>query len=319
MIVKKIQSTPSVAVKFPLKLKIDGSWRLKVNELRIKHENEIRTEENETNIGYIIETDVSYDEFIKGVDKLLGDAKVRVFFINGNVLIYEFVQRLHERTSNWISGEIYHNQNVHDTCSVDGSLRINLNIGTALIPNKISYEPDQSITPNGRGPPLMVDNSPFPTLVVEVGYSQSPQSLHTKALHYLNPLSNIQLVICVKIWSRNPANQNFRALMMFYRRGFAGTNPEQIISFGTSPLHHETRNTLNGWNLPVNQITGFGVTINGVPTPACNQAGMAQYILQIPSAELYNGVAGGVPNGVPANIPLDLFNLQTKINDIQTF
>ncbi|KYQ93580.1 hypothetical protein DLAC_11606 [Tieghemostelium lacteum] len=72
----KIQSTPSVAVKVPLKLKIDGSWTLKVNELRIKHGNEIRTEENETNTGYIIETDVSYDEFIKHVDRLLGDTKV---------------------------------------------------------------------------------------------------------------------------------------------------------------------------------------------------------------------------------------------------
>ncbi|KYQ93218.1 hypothetical protein DLAC_05856 [Tieghemostelium lacteum] len=315
---KKLTST---IVNVPLKLKNDGAWSTKINRLRLQHENERRTEDNETNIGYIIETDVSYEEFIKHVDRLLGDTKDRVFFVNGNVLIYEFVINIHEETSHWISRRITNNHQVDEACRISGSSRINFNAGTAAAPNNVSYEPDESIIPNNRGgPQANVSGSPFPTLVVEVGYSQTFQSLHTKALQYLNPNTNIQMVICVKFWNRIANNNNtFRALMLFYRRGFAGTNPEQIISFGTSPLHHETRNTINGWNLNANQTSGFGITVNGIPTPVCNQAGMAPYTLQIPSADLFNGVAGGVPVGVPATIPLDLFNLQTRVNNIPQF
>ncbi|KYR02045.1 hypothetical protein DLAC_00842 [Tieghemostelium lacteum] len=132
------------------------------------------------------------------------------------------------------------------------------------------------------------------------------------------------MVISVSIWSRRNNNNNnnnntFQALMLFYRRGFPGTNPEQIISFGTAPLHLDTRNTINGWTLNANQISGFGITVSGNPTPACNQAGMAQYTLQIPSSDLFNGVPGGVPVGIPVTIPLDLFNLQTRLNDNPQF
>ncbi|KYR01410.1 hypothetical protein DLAC_02000 [Tieghemostelium lacteum] len=313
----KVTSTVN---NIPLKLKLNGTWSKKINHLRTQHENNIKTEENETNNGYIIEADVNYEDFIKYADGLLCDTKDRVFFINGSVLIYEFVTDIHEQTASFIVGEIkYHNNNTRNSLNISGASRITFNAGTAAIPNNVSYEPDQSIKPQNRvGPQANNTGLPFPTLVVEVGYSQSLQSLNTKALQYLNPNINIQMVICVKIWNRCP-NNTFRALMMFYRRGFAGTNPEQIISFGTAPLHHETRNTINGWNLNANQLSGFGITVNGIPTPVCNQAGMALYTLQIPSADLYNGVAAGVPVCVPATIPLDLFDLQTLINRIPHF
>ncbi|KYQ92574.1 hypothetical protein DLAC_06563 [Tieghemostelium lacteum] len=313
-----------------LELKNDGSWGTKIKQLRIQHENDRRTEENEANNGYIIETDVSYEEYIKNAVRLLDNSKVRVFFINGQVLIYEFPVIVNEVTSDELYIGIRFNNNfTRNSLGGTGSSDINFNAGTVAIPNNVSYQPDQSILPNGRVGLINMNNLPYPTLVVEVGYSQSLQSLHTKALQYLNANTDIQMVICVSIWPRRP-NNTFQALVLLYRRGFApGVNPEDIISFGTAPLHHDTHGTINGWNLAPNQLRGFGVTINGVQTPACNQAGMAQYTLQIPSADLYHGVplapsvAGlpptNIPAGVPANIPLDLFNLQTRINNIPIF
>ena len=180
--------------------------------------------------------------------------------------------------------------------------------GTALRltfgPNNV-LEPDGTWKPEGLGaPPALSDGAGviYPTVVFEVGYTESTVSLHNLAPIYLGPNTSIQLYVAVKIFKRRVGG-TFAMLALIYSRANAPvTTPVQVISCGTAPI---VQRSLPPLLQPL--LTGVGIP----PAPACNLAGLPQYQLHLPLASIYQGV--GVPPGLPLNFDLDLFQLQRKI------
>jgi len=157
-------------------------------------------------------------------------------------------------------------------------------------------------TPNpGAAHPNSADpeGHPWPTVIFEVGVSQSLLDLHNAAQDYLtNPNSTIRLVVVVKIYPKR--TNGTRAMVAL---SYSHANPAQpitAISFGTAPLAPPSRNYIN-W------LGGAAVQAGA---PGCNAIGQAAFQLMIPSATLFHGAPGGVPGGVPAMIAIDLYSVQ---------
>ena len=82
------------------------------------------------------------------------------------------------------------------------------------------------------------------------------------------------------------------------------SHPSQIISFGTADLPTAAVNLLVACtNTPAVNLRGVGFG-----DPPFNAAGIAAYQLNLPTAELYDGVLTGIPVGIPGIICIDLFN-----------
>ncbi|GAM21092.1 hypothetical protein SAMD00019534_042670 [Acytostelium subglobosum LB1] len=174
-------------------------------------------------------------------------------------------------------------------------------------------EADSSIIPSGRPDPVpegelvAIGTHPFPTLVIEVGVSETVASLHYKAKLYLSNFTDIQVVLCIKIFPPRSANYKFSALALLYRRSVSTETPVQVISFGAVP-----------YDLPMAYAVdqGFGhATGNTMAVNIPPVANNPLYLIQIPTAEIYNGDINGVPNDVEDNVTIDLFNLMILIDD----
>ncbi|EGG23305.1 hypothetical protein DFA_05437 [Cavenderia fasciculata] len=194
-------------------------------------------------------------------------------------------------------------------------------VDLTVSPKAIVHQPDRSYVPRGRAnpvqPPLLAadqDNAPFPTMVVEIGVTQSLQSLHDKAIDYLCATTDIQIVLCISLWPRRRRgiiNTNlFQMVALLYNRVYSVNHPQTVISFGTAPLHPLSIESIQRWGSP-NQVQGH-IKVDTVPVQTNDI-----YTIKIPSESLFNGVPGGVPTGVPANIPLNLLDLRDQLTDIQ--
>jgi len=185
-------------------------------------------------------------------------------------------------------------------------------------PNGWLAEADASFVPRGvpnpgRGQPNAANSrgNAWPTLVLEVGWSESLQSLRTSAARWLGAGTGVQIVITIKLY---PERQDGTKPMVAIRWIRANPNvPDWIISFGTADIAGNSRNTLNGYGGA--QVTGVGA--GGV---ACNQAGLAAYQLHIPHALLYTGDPNppnpNHPNPPPGHYDIDLFNIQDALNHL---
>jgi len=172
-----------------------------------------------------------------------------------------------------------------------------------------------SALPDGSWRPrALVGPNPSPTMILEVGRSQTLADLHTKALRWLGANTTIQIVLVIKIWELFGGN-NIRLLAMRYERG--AVNPIFAVSFGTHRLHAATRATLANGILGATLLRGVGEVhpVTGIAYPACNGAGIPIYQLRIPNLLLYNGVPGGVPPAAPGigYYTFDLFSVQTDV------
>jgi hypothetical protein len=154
-------------------------------------------------------------------------------------------------------------------------------------------------------------NTPYPTLVVEIGLSESTGSLHNLAAEYFDPRTTIRVYIAVKIWPQRP-NGTFAALGLLYLRGnVPNTTPVQAISFGTAQIHQTAINSMPAVIPPL--ITGN----HGFGAPLCNAHNVPGFQITVPPNELYHVVPGGVPVGAagaaPPNLDVDLFELLEMI------
>lgn len=182
-------------------------------------------------------------------------------------------------------------------------------VGTSytITPNTVLV-PDLSLRPRHlHTPPALSDlhGQVYPTVVFEVGWAESAQSLHDLAPIYLGAGTGIGCYVAIKIYPRRAAQgQPFALLALLYTRANPNV-PVFAISCGTAPvvahsLPPAIRNVLTG--------VGFG-------GPPCNQHGLALYQLQLPVATIFLNAA--LPPGVMPNqtLSLDLFDLQDRIFD----
>ncbi|EGG23514.1 hypothetical protein DFA_05647 [Cavenderia fasciculata] len=264
-------------------------WESKITLLKEIHLNSNRRDDDESDRveiepPYIIAKGVTMKKFLERRERdLLGHLKnTKLAFVNGDVLVYE-LENSEARAilTGWFSGWITKSH-------VDPFIQITGSTDIIISPN-IVRQPDNSFRPRGG------KEGPFPrssTMVVEVGYLQSLQSLQDKAIQYLGVATEIQIV-----------------LSLLYDRSHSVNHPQTVISFGTSPLNYTNQNIINSWYNPP--------TTTPTPSPSPSQSTNDNTcILEIPTSSLFHGVVHQL-EGIPVTIPLNLLQLRSELNDIQ--
>src|SRR5206468_142121 len=130
----------------------------------------------------------------------------------------------------------------------------------------------------------------YPSMVVEIGVSQSLPSLCRAARQYFSQRTSIQVYLAIKIFKMVNGTRPMVALR-FLRTNQNRTRPDIVKSFGTAPLNNMTKNFLRiKKSVPAAAITGVGMG-----GPACNGPGIALYQMAFPPALVFNGDPAGVP------------------------
>ena len=168
-------------------------------------------------------------------------------------------------------------------------------------------QPDKSFKVPHRG---------CPNIVVEIGMSQSLESLHDKAVRYLTTTDNIMIVITIKIYSAH--NNDCRMICCMYLRQQNQNNdtPVRAISFGTAAV--SLPDLMDTTGVAIENVRGlFEPHGDFQGDPICNQAGMEAYQLRLPRQLLLAEDNVGINiNANNINYPdwiIDLFALQTTI------
>jgi len=187
---------------------------------------------------------------------------------------------------------------------LNGFTRGSPRLGTAAIGDK---EPDVAFTPDGRPPAgVTSEGGAWPTLIVEVGWSETHDQLIADKNFWLSAATGVQIVIIIRIFARvgraNPPSVPM--LMIQFVRGNAV--PTAVVSFGTRPLHYQT--------IPVTNALG-GPAITGVLVGggACNAPGLVPYQVQLPTALLFTGAPIPVVLAGVVNVGVDLFRVQQHV------
>jgi len=248
----------------------------------------------------------SYDAWErKTLKKLHRSLDKKQFFYmadNGNVYFYEVPLDPHERTAFEVMYRIREEWGAYGVA--DLAIRMG-GYGSSVGWIK---EPDGCFTPNGLvvggGGILSCDaqNKPWPTLIIEVGYSETIQDLYDDAQLWLGPTTSVQIVLAFKIWRKREDN-TVAMMAMRFERGKA--IPQYSVSFGNANLDRRPKNTLNDWGV---QCVGVGCG-----NVACDANSIGMYQLYIPTALLFRNVASGIPVGLSANLSIDLYPLQIHV------
>ncbi|CAG8723066.1 23373_t:CDS:1 [Racocetra persica] len=260
--------------------------------------------DNEDMKPVIIAENVSLETYIKYC-KAERKPPVSIRLVDGNIQAYEVPLTSHAVVSNEISFLIRNWSN-----QLIGANNEDLIVG----PNSY-YTADLTIRPRNlpRAPAGQRPNSEgvaYPTMVVEVGNSESTTSLHNLSTGYFSPRTTIQIYLAIKLFPiRNDGTRAMLALR-YLRTNPNPTVPDIVISFGTAPLNYNTINfLLNSVGVSSANLTGVGFSTN-----VCNAPGISNYQLHIPAAEIFNGVHGGIPAGTVNGFYLDLWELQNIVH-----
>jgi Uma2 family endonuclease len=148
------------------------------------------------------------------------------------------------------------------------------------------YDPDASFVPIRRQTnPVDYDGQQYPTVVFEVGVSQSLTSLHSRAAIFLSPQTTIQMYIAIKPYPRRGDN-TMVMIALAYRRPLqdnAQPQPSAKISFGTAEPLEDTQVRLK-------QLGGANPRGLGFCDSPLTQRGTPLYQLVIPKEDLFHGV-----------------------------
>ena len=150
-------------------------------------------------------------------------------------------------------------------------------------------------------------NKPYPTMVVEVGLSESLVSLHDLASEYFSPRTTIRVYLAIKLFTLRQDGTMAMLALLYFRNSPIPTMPVIVKSFGTAPLDQSTISYLVG--IGVAHITGVGTP----GAPACGAAGIPQHVLNIPAAEIFAGSPGGILPGAANGFDLDLRLIQSQV------
>jgi len=183
---------------------------------------------------------------------------------------------------------------------------------TYVVGHNSILEPDVSGRPvnRNRPPPGLGANQSgeaYPTIVFEIGVSESLVQLHELAIYYFSSRTTIRVYIAIKIW--NKRNDGTVAMMaLLYRRVNFNSNqqqqpqPDAAVSFGTAPPHG---------NAKVDEVTNHPSGV-GYGSPDCNGPNLQPYQIRVPAMDLFHDTPGGVPSGT-SHFVLDLYNVQQKV------
>ncbi|CAG8538767.1 9643_t:CDS:1 [Paraglomus brasilianum] len=228
---------------------------------------------------------------------------VKYRLIEGKIEAYEMPLDPHAL----IQGELFHIMgNWSNRLRVLGELDV-------IVDAESVYRPDICVRPKNRHQPpstLAVNSSgnPYPTLVVEVGDTESLNSLHNLAEKYFSQQTTIQIYLAVKLYPRRQDNTFALLAMLYLRNNQNPTTPVVVKSFGTAPLSRSSQIYLQNI-IQAEAISGVG--FGGVP---CDGTNIAEYQIAIPSELIFNDVDGvdGVDGvqGVPNNFTIDLWRLK---------
>ncbi|CAB4482606.1 hypothetical protein RhiirA5_502042 [Rhizophagus irregularis] len=288
-------------------------------------EGEEETEENEE--GYTgsreitLRENVSLDNYLRYINNNEDKSNlVRMYLRDGSIKAYEVPLAPHAYTSGaikiimgaWNRQDFDYGDNQDLTLSATSSRK-----------------PDCVIFARRRNPPAnpaqAADSTggPYPTMVVEVGYSQSLPDLYKAVAEYFNQRTTIQIVLIIKIFGvRTDPNTNTRTIALvaalFLRTSPNPLVPTSVISFGTANLDSKIENfILLDMGTPIANYIGVGIpdpNNHNLPFPPCNAAGIPIYTMNIPGTELYDGVpVGNLPPNFNLGCDIDLWELQSTI------
>lgn len=150
----------------------------------------------------------------------------------------------------------------------------------------------------------------FPTMVLEVGYSESIHSLHEWAPFYLSQHTTIMIYLAIKIYPLHAQQPGVRPMvaMLYQRKSQAPNIPTRVISFGNAPLYTAVINFLTN-TISVSDANITGIRRHGAPP--CNTSNIPTYQLPIPATELFHQTPFIFPS---VNFNLDLWQVQRRIN-----
>ncbi|CAG8625232.1 2442_t:CDS:1 [Ambispora gerdemannii] len=248
--------------------------------------------------GIIIDREISRKAYLKFCE---GEPRISVKhrLVDGKIEAYEMPLNSHSA----VQGElIYIMRGWSDQLRVHGELDV-------IVDTRSVYRPDACVQPRNRRQPqpsraVNSSGKPYPTLVVEIGNTESLNSLHELATKYFSQRTTIQIYLAIKLFLSGAL-----LALLYLRNNSNQTMPVIVKSFGTADLANLSRNyLLNTAHVPANVITGVG--FGGVP---CDGPNIPVYQIAIPTILLFNDVPGGVPGGVPSNFIVDLWRLQDAI------
>jgi len=239
----------------------------------------------------IPKNNVSEEEFEEAMQE---DEKRFWKYDNGKVWIYEIPTKAHDRGSRTFSDLMTRAQiraNIpDDECLQSGG-------SGACGKGKKSHQPDEQYVPKGKGRPQYKKNysdangAPWPNLVVEVGYAQELSELDATRAVWFDDNSTVRILVLIKLWKFDTDNRTMRMMAETWLR--YGHTPHSI-EFGT-------------------------IGNNGTAAPGCNQAGLPNFQIKLPVAELWYGDKNGVPQSLTsANPPItdlyiDLYQIQQAV------
>ncbi|CAB4436456.1 unnamed protein product [Rhizophagus irregularis] len=249
--------------------------------------------------GVVLVKNVSFESYVKFCEAE-NNLPIKTRLINGNVVAYESALSSHGTAA----GEVFGLMRVWSD-QMTGTSKEDL----IVAPNSY-FTADFSIRPRNLPPPRAglscnSDGLPYPNMVIEVGYRESPRSLHGLAPFYLSPRTTIMIYLAIKIYpvrTHYPGRKPMVA-MLYQRSSQTHNIPTRMISFGNAPLD----------NRVVNYFLGIGVNVTGVGIPGappCNTPNIPTYQLQIPAAEIFNRTPFILPT---INFDLDLWEIQDRV------
>ncbi|CAG8597546.1 15944_t:CDS:1, partial [Dentiscutata heterogama] len=239
----------------------------------------------------------TYTEYCKAERKL----PVKIRLIDGNIIAYEVpltdhgvvVSKFLILINNW------------DDQLISA-------FGEDLILESSYCTADLTVRPRDL-PPLHPGHEPnssgvaYPTMVIEVGTTETISSLHDLSTRYFSSRTTIQIYLAIKLFPIRQDHTRAMLAMRYLRTNQYPTVPDVVISFGTAPLHNQIIDfLLNNMDVLDANITGVG----RFKAIACNGPRIPNYQLNIPAAELYNGTPNGIPPNSVDGIDLDLWKIQ---------
>ncbi|RGB28571.1 hypothetical protein C1646_767646 [Rhizophagus diaphanus] len=128
----------------------------------------------------------------------------------------------------------------------------------------------------------------YPTMVVEVGLSQSIRNLHKLAPIYFSQRITSLIFLVLKIFHACQNNTRAIVTMLYQRTSQTPNVPVTDIYFGNAQLNNFVMRFIQT-NVEAN------VTGNITSSPPCIVLNLPNYILNIPANTLFCGASGGVP------------------------
>ncbi|CAB4401186.1 unnamed protein product [Rhizophagus irregularis] len=242
----------------------------------------------------VLRENVSLDAYLK-YRECDPDLPVLIYLDNGTIKAYELPTLPHATASATIK------------VAMGAWNRLDLKYGdnaTLILGTNSSKEPDSWVRPKNRirpGPGTPAANNlgaAYPTMIIEVGHSQSLPDLHRKVALYFSLRTTIQIVLLIKIFKPKRNNTITLIAAKYVRTSLTPLIPEQVISFGTATPYKRDPVTRNNY-------------------PACNMTGIGIYIMNIPANELFDGDITVRPftQAMNQGFNLDLYEIQEAIVD----